>query len=632
VSRIDARAIRAEHRLAEVYAAATGKHVRVGRKGIATVSCPPQIHGGSDNHPSMRLFTLDRPGQTIEQYRCFACGAEGNVIDFVRAVYGLEFRAAVTALEDGAVYHRGPEFGTVESTVGTTGQPLVEKAASESPEQPDLERSSKERVVAALRAAWAYYTVGALHEAGVEYLKSRGTDVTALESELGQPVIGRTPFRMRNENREDKYVARMRAKGFTDDELVDAGLVRRYSATDDQPETVTSFFRQRYILPVKDDEGRIVGLIGRRSSDRAIDFIGGDAELKRTPKYLNIPDTITYKKSEALYRPFNVELDPRGQVVVGEGTLDALAVAAAAAQRTVSRFYAPVAESGAALSQAQLERIAGMSHRAPVLAADSDDTGSGANLRWAADLLAMGRESAVTVWPTKPDGSKHDPSSYLAEHGPEALLSAVASYQCLESTGDKLRPIHASELVARHLYNTLPASSPTERLAEVVALGAGLSFRGFARHEQTVVRGIGYRVAADLASAEYPTIAAKISAITEPRSLLFDTTADAAYQVAAAHVLGPEVVRTNLRVVSASEAWPSLAGIVERTSRIGAVEFDTAKSQLAYARSVAKVLAMEGLGPDGWLERQVTGKMPLLSTGEFRQDEDTPGHGFGLAV
>jgi hypothetical protein len=270
---------------------------------------------------------------------------------------------------------------------------------------------------------------------------------------------------------------------------------------------------------------------------------------------------------------------------------------------------------------------AGISRRAPVLAADSDNTGAGANLKWAADLLEMGRESAITVWPTKADGSKHDPSSYLAEHGPEALLAAVTSYQCLESTRDKLRPMHASELLARHLYNTLPASSPTERLAEIVALGEGLSLKGSARHEQTVVRGIGYRVAADLAAAEYPTIAAKISAVTEPRSLLFDTTADAAYQVAAAHVLGPEVVRANRRVISASQAWPSLPGMIERTARIGAVEFDSAKAQLVYARSAAKALAQEGLGPDGWLQRQMTEEMPLLSSGEGGRDEDTPATG-----
>ena len=91
---------------------------------------------------------------------------------------------------------------------------------------------------------------------------------------------------------------------------------------------------------------------------------------------------------------------------------------------------------------------------------------------------------------------------------------------------------------------------------------------------------------------------------------MFDTTADAAYQVAAAQVLGPEVVRANLRVISASQAWPSLPGIIERTARIGAVEFDSAKAQLVYARSAAKALAQEGLGPDGWLERQMTSGCP----------------------
>ena len=238
MSRIDARAIRAKHRLAEVYAAATGKDVRVGHQGIATVCCPPEIHGGPDNHPSMRLFTLDRPGQTIEQYRCFACGAEGNVIDFVEAVYGLDFRAAVDALESRAVY--AGSIPRVEVTEGAVPPNTAERAAGEvvvggGAEPPDLERTPKARVLAALKAAWAYYTVGALHDAGVEYLKTRGTDVSALESELGEPVIGRSPFRMLTEHGEDKFVARMRAKGFTDDELVDAALVRRYPATEANP-------------------------------------------------------------------------------------------------------------------------------------------------------------------------------------------------------------------------------------------------------------------------------------------------------------------------------------------------------------------------------------------------------------
>jgi hypothetical protein len=126
---------------------------------------------------------------------------------------------------------------------------------------------------------------------------------------------------------------------------------------------------------------------------------------------------------------------------------------------------------------------------------------------------------------------------------------------------------------------------------------------------KTVVRGIGYRVAADVAAADHPTVGAKISAVTEPRSLVFDTTADAADQIAAS-VLGP--------------------GIVERTSRIGAVKFDLVEGPDRLRR-----LGGEGSrprGPDGWLERQMTLRKPLLSTGPERGCDDTPGHGFGLAV
>ncbi len=48
-------------------------------------------------------------------------------------------------------------------------------------------------------------------------------------------------------------------------------------------------------------------------------------------------------------------------------------------------------------------------HRAPVLAADGDTAGGGANTKWATALAGEGRESAIVAWP---DGE--DPASWLA--------------------------------------------------------------------------------------------------------------------------------------------------------------------------------------------------------------------------
>ena len=55
--------------------------IRIGRNGMA---CCPFHH---DKTPSMKL---DR------RYHCFGCGADGDVIDFTAALYGLGKKEAAT--------------------------------------------------------------------------------------------------------------------------------------------------------------------------------------------------------------------------------------------------------------------------------------------------------------------------------------------------------------------------------------------------------------------------------------------------------------------------------------------------------------------------------------------------------
>ena len=61
---------------------------------------------------------------------------------------------------------------------------------------------------------------------------------------------------------------------------------------------------------------------------------------------MNPPRTAVYDKSTDLYRPSKSRLAPDGQVVAVEGVIDALAIAAAAAQAGYSSKFAPLCESG----------------------------------------------------------------------------------------------------------------------------------------------------------------------------------------------------------------------------------------------------------------------------------------------
>jgi len=114
--------------------------------------------------------------------------------------------------------------------------------------------------------------------------------------------------------------------------------------------------------------------------------------------------TVVYNKSRDLYRPNPVPLDPDGQVVITEGTLDALHLAAIAASAGRLGEFAPVTSSGLGrLSPAQLTTVLSMSERPIVLSADGDKFGASGNTKWATALLLAGRQSAIVSLPPDPD-------------------------------------------------------------------------------------------------------------------------------------------------------------------------------------------------------------------------------------
>lgn len=433
---IDFAAVRDRHRLSEL-ARRTG--FNLGRDGGDVMVCCP-IH--DDRTPSLILH-LD-----TDRYHCFGCNAGGDVIQWVRDIYRVGAVEAVKMLDTpGMLPLPAPAPGNTRRTVRASGAHA---------EPPDVDRTPPERVLAALEAAWRHYSYGALHEAGIDYLKSRGSDVAVLEEEVGGPVIGRTPFKAA-----DQFVAKMRERDFSDDELVDAGLASRLPAqTPGGAPTIVDFHRRRFVVPVRDEQGRVIGLIGRYD---------GDAGADKAPKYKNPPRTAVYDKAANLYHPSTPHLEPDGQVVIVEGTIDALAIAAAAAKAGLSSKFAPVSESGTALSDAQLEQVMAIHDRAPVLAADGDPTGQGASTKWATALALRGRESAIVTWP-----EHEDPASWLEKRGP-AGLAAVTRKGCLEAPADQLRPRHSGGLVANRLIgNTVggleahwqAALAPAERMAD----------------------------------------------------------------------------------------------------------------------------------------------------------------------
>jgi DNA primase len=293
--------------------------------------------------------------------------------------------------------------------------------ATEWSERPDLDRTPIRRVHDANAVAWRYLTLPRLAERARDYLRHRGIDVTALERETRQPLAGHTPTSRTG------LVDHLRRRRFTDDEIVDSGWGVRAAS-----KPMRDKYRHRVLLPFRDDGGRVVGVTGRDVTRRAI------------AKYLNHPKTLTFDKSAALYRPASGDLDEHATVIVCEGTLDALAIAAAAARVGASSSFAPVTQSGLSLTDHVAPRIFALHHRPPVLCGDGDEAGQKATVAWVDRAMRIYHREVLTL--TLPDGM--DPAEWLKRQGDLGLVSFTRT-GCLDDE-QRVRPKPAGGLLARY--------------------------------------------------------------------------------------------------------------------------------------------------------------------------------------
>ncbi len=380
------------HRLAEV-ARRTGVLLNTDT-GAVTVRCPLPSHGHPDRTPSLRLYLDD------DRYYCFGCAAKGDVIQWARETEQVGVAAAIRALDSGTSLTNAWAGMSYAATDARRPQPPDDDASRSSPEPgqaetPDPARTPPDRVLAALAAAWAYYTCPSLHARASAYLAGRSIDVAVLEAHTGRPETGHTPARAHG------LVTALQARGFNDHELVDAGLAHQRLGGG----AVNDFYRQRVLIPIRDGHQRVVGLIGRNVGDQ-----------QRWTKYKNPPRTAVYDKSINLYQPLPAPADPQGQVIVVEGTLDAMAIAVAAIRSGRADRFCPVTQSGRELSDTQVRGIINLHPSSPVLAFDGDDAGRESAVRYEQAFVAAGRPAVMSAL-----SAAHDPASWLAAHGDAGL-------------------------------------------------------------------------------------------------------------------------------------------------------------------------------------------------------------------
>jgi DNA primase len=274
-----------------------------------------------------------------QTWHCFGqCTEGGDVFKFVMKKEGWDFKEALRYL------------------AGKAGVTLT----AYTPQQQE-EKDAHERLRTLLEEAAAFYRHQLLQtEAGkpaLGYLleKRKMTPQTIETFGLGYAPQGW-----------DNALKHFTAKGFTEQELTDTGLVtvrtEEHDSRTQEHRKMFDRFRHRIMIPIRDEQGRMAGF-GARILDPD-DF----------PKFMNSPETPLFSKSRILYGLDRARKAIRtaDQAVIVEGYLDVIAVHQAGFENVVSPM-------GTALTEEQLRLLKRFSRRI-VLALDPDAAGQKAVL------------------------------------------------------------------------------------------------------------------------------------------------------------------------------------------------------------------------------------------------------------
>jgi len=308
----------------EVVAAADMVEIVSGRTPLRrsgaqwTGRCP--FH--DDQNPSFSVNAVEK------LYHCFTCGEGGDLIKFVRETEGLEFASAVEWLAD----RYGVQLEYEETAPGF-----------------EARRSRRDRLYALLEAAAKFYERHLWESQAGEpvraYLAERG---------LTEEICRR--FRLGLSPGGDRLAAKARAKGYSHEELIAAGLVNRRG---------NDYFAGRLVFPLADGRGRVLGFGARRLSE--------DDPIKA--KYVNSPEGELFRKSSIVYGldRARATIAKESRAVVVEGYTDVMALH----QRGLD---SAVASMGTALTELQLRELRRLTPRI-YLCFDADAAGAEATLR-----------------------------------------------------------------------------------------------------------------------------------------------------------------------------------------------------------------------------------------------------------
>lgn len=312
-----------------------------------------------DHSPSMSVSS-DK-----QIYKCFSCGATGNVFTFLSDYEHLSFLEAVQKVAD--ISGIAINIGTNKKTSQKTLEPLYEIY--------DLGMKFYQNNINT-----------SLGKEAKEYLKKR---------EIDEEIIKEFGIGLSLKDR-GVLTKLLTEKKYSPKDLIRSGLVikNEYGYTD--------IYHNRIMFPLWDLNGRVVGFSGR--------IYHGEDESK----YINTKETEIFHKGELIYNYHKAKEEARikNTIIIMEGFMDVIRAYTIGIKNVVAMM-------GTAVTKEQANLIRRMAKNV-ILCFDGDSAGAHATLACSDELLSFGVTPKIVRLE-----EDLDPDDYIKKYGKERFLKKL---------------------------------------------------------------------------------------------------------------------------------------------------------------------------------------------------------------
>ncbi len=338
-----------------------GDYVSLKKRGANYQACCP-FH--NEKTPSFNV----NPARQI--YKCFGCGAAGDSIKFVMDIDGVGYGEAMR--------HLAQKYG-------------IEVQEEQGTDEQMVRQNERESLFIILNFAKEFFREQLLHtqegqSIALSYFRERGFN----EATIRKFELGYSPDKW------DALARAAKAKGFSAEVLEKSGLTIK---KEDSASEGYDRFRGRVMFPIHSIAGKVIAFGARTLKTD-----------KKSPKYINSPETEVYYKSEVLYGISQARASIRQHDLcyLVEGYTDVLSLHQAGIENVA-------ASSGTSLTVEQIRLISRFTQNITILY-DGDPAGIKAALRGLDIVLEEGLNVSIVTFP-----DRDDPDSYLRKIGAEAF-------------------------------------------------------------------------------------------------------------------------------------------------------------------------------------------------------------------